>query len=269
MRGITLDYENAEIGIIGGTGIYDAEILEDVKDVEIYTPFGKTSSLIHVGYHKNRKIAYISRHGLKHQIPPHMIPFRANIWALKKLGIKRIISPSAVGSLREDYKPSEFVLIDQFIDKTKWRNDTFYEGGQVYHVSTADPFCQEMRAIFLKTAKEIKIPTHESGTYICIQGPRFSTRAESKLFRSWDADVIGMTLFPEVVLAREVELCYVSIAMITDYDVWADKPVSTSEVLNTMIKNKENFKKLITKTIPYIPKERLCLCKKTLNDALV
>jgi 5'-methylthioadenosine phosphorylase len=261
--------KDVEIGIIGGSGIYDPEILEDVKEVKVYTPFGQTSSLISVGYHKGRKVAFIPRHGPKHQIPPHKIPFKANIWALKELGVKRIISPSAVGSLREDYKPSEFVLVDQFIDRTKSRGDTFYDGGQVCHVSTADPFCPELRQIFLMTAKDTKINVHNEGTYICIQGPRFSTRAESKLFRTWGVDVIGMTLFPEVALAREAEICYISISMITDYDVWAEKPVSTNEILATMSNNVENFKKLVTETIPRIPKVRKCLCKDALKDAFI
>ena len=214
-------------------------------------------------------MAFIPRHGLRHQIPPHKIPFRANIWALKELGVKRIISPSAVGSLREVYKPSEFVLVDQFIDRTKCRDDTFFEDDQVCHVSTADPFCPELREALLSTAKKIEIPIHANGTYICIQGPRFSTRAESRLFRSWGVDVIGMTLYPEVVLAKEAEICYASIAMITDYDVWAEKPVSTSEILTTMSKNVENLKKLLSKTIPKVPKTRKCACKEALKDALV
>ena len=261
--------EDVELGIIGGSGIYEPGIFEDIEEVKIYTPFGRTSSTVSIGYFKNRKIAFIPRHGEGHQIPPHRIPFRANIWALKKLNVKRIISPSAVGSLREDYEPSEFVVVDQFIDRTKWRDDSFYQGGQVCHVSVADPFCPELRETFLRTAKELKIPIHERGTYVCIQGPRFSTRAESKLFRSWGVDVIGMTLYPEVVLAREVEICYVSIAMITDYDVWDEKPVSTHKIFNTMSKNVENFMKLVTTTIPRIPKERKCLCKEALKDALV
>lgn len=268
-NGIILTSERAEIGIIGGSGIYEAEILEDVKEIKIYTPFGSPSSLISIGYHRNKKVAFIPRHGLKHQIPPHMIPFRANIWALKALGVERIISPSAVGSLREDYKPSEFVLVDQFIDRTKWRGDTFYEGGQVCHVSTADPFCPELREVFLRNARKQNIPVHESGTYVCINGPRFSTRAESKLFRSWGVDVIGMTLFPEVALAREVEICYVSVAMITDFDVWAEKPVSTSEILETMAKNVRTFQKLITEAIPQIPEKRQCPCSESLKNALM
>jgi 5'-methylthioadenosine phosphorylase len=260
---------DVEIGIIGGTGVYDSGILEESTEEKIYTPFGRTSSPVTVGCYKGRKIAFIPRHGYGHQIPPHRIPFRANIWALKELGVKRIISPSAVGSLREDYKPSEFVITDQFIDRTKWRGDTFYEGGRVCHISAADPFCSELREIFFQSAKEMGIPTHGKGTYVCIQGPRFSTRAESKLFRSWGIDVIGMTLYPEVVLARETEICYVSVSMITDYDVWAEKPVTTEEIVRTMSKNAKNFKKLIMNTIPKIPEKRSCTCGYALRDSLL
>lgn len=260
---------DVEIGIIGGTGIYNPEMIDEVVEKKIYTPYGRTSDLIYVGYCKNVKIAFIPRHGRKHQIPPHNIPFRANIWAFKELGIKRIISASAVGSLREDYRPSEFVAIDQFIDHTKNREDTFYEGGQICHISTADPFCPELRNIFIETAKDLKLGIHNTGTYVCIQGPRFSTRAESELFRSWKADVIGMTLYPEVVLARETEICYVSVAMVTDYDVWAEKPVSNEEVIKTMSKNIKNFTQLITNSIPKIPKQRKCICKVALKNALV
>jgi len=261
--------KDVEIGIIGGSGIYDPQILEDIKEIKVYTPFGKTSSLLSVGYYKDRKIAFIPRHGYKHQIPPHRIPFRANIWALKELGVNRIIAPSAVGSLREDYRPSEFVIVDQFIDRTKCRVDTFYEGGQICHISVAEPFCPELRHVFINTAKENKIPVHEKGTYLCIQGPRFSTKAESTLFRSWDIDVIGMTLYPEIALSREVEICYVSVAMITDYDVWADKTVSTREILNTMSENVNKFKKLIIEAIPRILKVQQCPCSEASTDAFV
>lgn len=261
--------KDVELGIIGGTGIYDPAIFEDVKEVKVYTPFGKPSDLISVGFYKGRKIAFVPRHGKRHQIPPHRINFRANVWALKELGVKRIISPSAVGSLRDDYKPAEFVIVDQFIDRTKSREDTFYEGGQVCHISSADPFCPELRDIFIKSAKDMKLPCHEKGTYVCIQGPRFSTRAESRLFRSWGADVIGMTLYPECILARETEMCYVSVAMITDYDVWAEKPVSVEEIIQTMTRNVENFKKLVVKTIPKIPKQRSCPCGHALKEALL
>jgi len=261
--------KDVEIGIIGGTGIYEPGIISDVKEIKVYTPFGRTSDLISVGYYKDKKIAFIPRHGRRHQIPPHKIPSRANIWAFKELGVKRIISPGTVGSLREDYKPGEFVIVDQFIDRTRWREDTFYEGGQVCHISSADPFCPELRKIFVKSARSLKIPCHGEGTYVCIQGPRFSTRAESKLFRSWGADVVGMTLYPEVALAREVEICYVSIAMITDYDVWAERPVSTEEVIRTVEKNVENFRRLVVSTIPDIPRERHCPCGNALKDAFI
>lgn len=264
-----MNEKDVEIGIIGGTGVYDPEIIEDAKEMKIYTPFGRTSSPISIGYFKNKKVAFLSRHGHQHQIPPHRIPFRANIWAFKELGVKRIISPSAVGSLKEDYKPSEFVIVDQFIDRTKSRNDTFYEGGQVCHVSTADPFCPELKEIIFKTSQEIKVPTHKGGTYICIQGPRFSTRAESQLFRSWGVEVIGMTLYPEVVLAREAQICFVNLSMITDYDVWAEKPVSTEEIMKTMSLNLVNLKKVIMNTIPKIPKKRQCKCAFALNEALL
>lgn len=261
--------KRAEIGIIGGTGIYDPSMIRGLKEMKIYTPFGPTSDHVYVGNYHDRKIAFVPRHGKNHQIPPHKVPHRANIWALKELGVTRIISPGAVGSLREDYQPSEFVLVDQFIDRTKWRNDTFYEGGQVCHVSTADPFCPELRELFIKSAIHLKMVCHQRGTYVCIQGPRFSTIAESRLFRSWGADVIGMTLYPEVVLAKEMEICYISIAMITDYDVWTDKHVSTAEIMKTMEKNVENFKKIVVNTIPKIPKNRYCSCRNALKGALI
>ena len=260
---------DCEIGIIGGSGVYDPTMLEDVEETKVYTPYGRTSDLVSIGSFRGRRVAFIPRHGRRHQIPPHLVPYRANIWALKELGVQRVIAASAVGSLREDYKPSEFVIIDQFIDRTKWRGDTYYEGGQVCHVSMADPFCPELRATFIASAKQLGIPTHEAGTYVCIHGPRFSTRAESRLFRSWGVDVIGMTLFPEVALARELELCYVSISMITDYDVWAEKPVSADEIFKTMAGNIENFKRLVTDTIQKIPRTRHCECGSALRNAQV
>lgn len=259
---------DVEIGLIGGTGVYDPAIMEDVEEVKVYTPYGRPSDLLAVGSFAGRKIAFLPRHGRSHQIPPHKIPFRANLWAMKELGVRRVIAASAVGSLREDYKPADFVILDQFIDRTKDRGDTFYEGGQVCHISTADPFCPELRATVIAAAQALGLPTHATGTYVCIQGPRFSTRAESRLFRGWGADVIGMTLFPEVALAREVGMCYVSVAMVTDYDVWADKPVTAREVLQTMARNVTNFRNLITATLPQIPKERRCPCEAALEEAL-
>jgi 5'-methylthioadenosine phosphorylase len=260
---------DCEIGIIGGSGVYDSAILENVEETKVYTPWGRTSDLVSVGSFRGRRVAFISRHGRNHQIPPHMVPYRANLWALKELGVHRVIAASAVGSLREDYRPGEFVIVDQFIDRTKWRGDTFYEGGQVCHVSAADPFCPELRECFIKSATLLGVPSHDKGTYVCIHGPRFSTRAESKLFRSWGVDVIGMTLLPEAVLARELELCYASVSMVTDYDVWADHPVSTDEILKTMTGNVENFKRLVMDSIPRIPSARHCECDHALRNALV
>lgn len=266
---IEMERPSAEIGIIGGTGVYDPGILEDVREMKVYTPYGAPSDLITLGTYKGRRIAFIPRHGRGHQIPPHRINSRANIWVLKELGVKRIVASSAVGSLREDYRPGDFVLPDQFIDRTKGRPDTFYEGGQLCHISMADPFCPQLREFFLAFAERLGLRVHPTGTYVCIQGPRFSTRAESRLFRSWGADIIGMTLYPECVLAREAEICYVSVAMVTDYDVWAEKPVSTREIVETMRRNVENFKNLIMGAIPEIPMERTCNCGKALKEALI
>jgi len=261
--------ELAEIGVIGGTGVYDPEMLKGRREVKVHTPYGAPSDLITLGTIGGRRVAFLPRHGRGHVIPPHMINVRANIWALKELGVKQVVASSAVGSLREDYKPGEFVLTDQFIDRTKGRSDTFYDGGQVAHVSSADPVCPQLHAYFLKYAKKLRFPVHEKGTYVCIQGPRFSTRAESKLFRQWECDIVGMTLYPEVILARETEMCYVTVAMVTDYDVWAEKPVNATDVVDIMHKNADNFKRLVMGALPGMPKERTCGCGEALKYALM
>ena len=259
---------SAEIAIIGGTGIYDPELFKDREEIKIYTPYGATSDLISIGTYEGKKIAFLQRHGKGHVIPPHKINYRANIWALKKIGVKQIIASSAVGSLREDYKPGEFVLTNQFIDRTKARLDTFYEGGQICHISSADPICPNLHNYFSIYSQENNFPIHTKGTYVCIEGPRFSSRAESKLFRDWGCDIIGMTLYPEVILAREAEICYITISMITDYDVWAEKPVSAVEVIETMHSNATNFKKLIMGAIPNLPDCENCVCQYALKNAL-
>lgn len=261
--------ESVDIGIIGGTGVYDQENFEDIKEIKVYTPFGETSDLISIGVYKKIKVAFIPRHGKNHTIPPHKVNYRANVWALKQLGAKRIITSAAVGSLREDYGPGTFVIPDQFIDRTKKRLDTFYEGGQVCHISAADPFCEQLRPILIEAAKKQGLDVKEVGTYVCIEGPRFSTRAESRLFRLWKADIVGMTLYPECILAREAELCYVSISMVTDYDVWAESPVSTKEVIEKAKESNEKLKKLILETLPKIPKAHTCECGSALKDALM
>ena len=262
---------SADIGIIGGTGVYDPGLFSNRQEIKVHTPYGEPSDLVTIGEYANNKVAFIPRHGRGHRIPPHSINSRANIWALKQLGVKRIIAPSAVGSLQENFKPGDIVVPDQFVDFTKKRQYTFYDGGQVCHVSVADPFCSELRGIAIERSKNLGLSMHEAANYVCIEGPRFSTRAESKFFRDvMRADIIGMTLVPEVNLAREAEICYVSIASVTDYDVWADKPVSSAEIIETLSKNVEKTKKLLSDIVPLIPIARnKCVCGKALEGALL
>ncbi|GAH36917.1 unnamed protein product, partial [marine sediment metagenome] len=203
-----------DLAIIGGTGSYIS--LENVEEIKIYTPFGSTSAVITIGDFKGRKIAYIPRHGNDHSIPPHKINFRANIWALKKLGVKFIISPSAVGSLKKTHSKGKFILVDQYIDRTKKRTETFYEGGQLCHIEQSDPYCEYLNHLLFETGQEMNLNIQKGGVYICIEGPRFSTRAESKIFRQWGGDIVGMTTYPEVVLSAEKEICYCCVAMVTD-----------------------------------------------------
>jgi 5'-methylthioadenosine phosphorylase len=259
--------KKAEIGIFGGTGIYDSGLLKDSENVDIDTPYGKTSDSITIGSYKERKVAFMPRHGKKHTIPPHMINFQANIWAFKELGVKRIIAPSAVGSLKEEIHPGHFALPTQFLDFTKSRIGSFSKDGRVIHISVADPFCPELQKTVLNVANNQNITLHNNCTYVCIEGPRFSTKAESKFFRTTGADVIGMTLVPECQLAREAQMCYVSISTVTDYDVWADKPVTAKEVLETLAKNVELTKKMLSLLIEEIPKNRQCKCENALSEA--
>jgi 5'-methylthioadenosine phosphorylase len=253
--------------IIGGTGLEDPRFFKKIKEVKVRTPFGFPSTAIHITDFFGKKVAFLSRHGKKHQFPPHRVPQRANIWALKKIGIERIIGISAVGSLKKNFKPGDIVISDQFIDFAKKRDYTFYDKEAV-HVSLANPFCPELRKLFYKEAKKLKIPVHQDGTYCCIEGPRFSTRAESKFFRNF-TDVIGMTLVPEVILAREMEICYLNLAMTTDYDVWQPHPVNVEEVLETMKENIEKIKRLLIVAIPKIKDQRNCPCKEALKNAKV
>ena len=259
--------KDVEIGIFGGTGIYDSGLLEDAKEIDVDTPYGKPSDTITVGTFKGRKIAFLPRHGKKHTIPPHMINFRANIWAFKELGVTRIIAPSAVGSLKEELAPGHFVLPTQFLDFTKSRDGSFSEDGRVIHISVADPFCPELQSSITQVTNDLGIHIHKDCTYVCIEGPRFSTKAESKFYRSTGADIIGMTLVPECQLAREAQICYASISTVTDYDVWAEKPVTAKEVLETLSKNVEGTKKILTELIENIPKDRSCSCAKALDEA--
>ena len=256
-----------EIGIFGGTGIYDSGLLENPKEIQIDTPYGKPSDTITVGIFKGRKLAFLPRHGKKHTIPPHMINFRANIWAFKELGITRILAPSAVGSLKEKLEPGHFALPTQFLDFTKSRELSFSKEGRVIHISVAEPFCPELQSTILQIASNQNLKIHKDCTYVCIEGPRFSTKAESKFYRSMNADIIGMTLVPECQLAREAQMCYASISTVTDYDVWAEKPVTAKEVLETLSKNVERTKAILTDLIDKIPKTRSCNCSKALEEA--
>ena len=262
---------SADIGIIGGTGMYDPELFSAKREIKVHTPYGEASDLVTIGEYSGVKAAFVPRHGRGHRIPPHKINNRANIWALQHLGVQRIIAPSAVGSLKEAFRPGDISIPDQFIDFTKNRQYTFYDGGQVCHASLADPFCPELRDIAIDKINKLKYSLHSEGAYICIEGPRFSTRAESRFFRDvMKADIIGMTLVPEVNLAREAQICYLSIATITDYDVWANHPVTSAEIIDTLAKNVEKTKKVITELVATIPATRnKCTCSKALEGALV
>ena len=259
--------ETAEIGIFGGTGIYDSGLLKESKEITIDTPYGKTSDSITIGEFNGRKVAFMPRHGKKHTIPPHLINNRANISAFKELGVKRIIAPSAVGSLKDELEPGHFALPSQFIDFTKSRKGSFSEEGRVIHISVADPFCPELQNIVANVINDQDVVMHKDCTYVCIEGPRFSTKAESKFFRTTGADIIGMTLVPECQLAREAQICYMSISTVTDYDVWAEKPVTAKEVMETLSKNVEITKKILTVLIDKIPETKSCSCEKALEEA--
>ncbi len=259
----------AEIGIIGGTGVYDPKLLKNAHEVEVSTPFGVPSDAFTIGEMKGKFVAFLPRHGRKHTIRPTDVNSRANIFAFKKLGVERILAISTVGSLKEEYKPGDIAVVDQFIDRTTRREQSFYTQDKVCHVSVAEPMCPEMRRVLLAVAKSEKINAHSAATYVCIEGPRFSTKAESNLFRQWNADLVGMTLVPECVLARETELCYASISAVTDYDCWKDHAVSTEEIVTTMRANIEKIKTLIAGTIAKLPKERSCECKNSLKNAFV
>jgi len=256
-----------KIAIIGGTGLEDPRFFKKEREVKIKTPFGYPSAPIEIGNFLGKKVVFLARHGKKHRFPPHEVPQKANIFALKKLGIERIIGVCAVGSLKKNFRPGDIVICDQFIDFTKKREYSFYDKEAV-HVSLADPFCPELRNLFYKEAKKLKIPVHQKGTYFCIEGPRFSTRAESRFFRNF-ADVIGMTLIPEAILAREMEICYLSLATITDFDIWQPHPVNAEEVIKTTKENLEKIKKLLKSAIPKIKEKRTCPCKIALKNAKI
>lgn len=262
---VILTREMADIGVFGGSGFY--EFLTDVKEILIETPYGSPSDAVTIAEIANKKVAFLPRHGKKHQIPPHYINYRANLWAMKSLGITRIISPCAAGSLQTHVKPGEFVICDQFVDRTSQRKDTFYDGPITTHVSVADPYCPELREIAINSASELNISCHTKGTIVVINGPRFSTKSESDWYTQMGWEVINMTQYPEVILAREQDMCIVNISLITDYDcglVGDVPPVTHSEVIKVFTENNEKLKKLLYNMISKIPSEReKCDCKNT------
>jgi 5'-methylthioadenosine phosphorylase len=263
--------EEPFVGVIGGSGLYDIQGLSDVREVALATPFGRPSDAYVTGRLDGVRVAFLPRHGRGHVISPSELNFRANIWGFKQLGVTRILSLSAVGSMREDIHPGDFVVIDQFIDRTRHRADTFFTDGVVAHVMFADPVCAEMRRVLLDAARKIGVKAHDGGTYVNMEGPQFSTRAESKLYRSWNVDVIGMTNLQEAKLAREAEICYATIAMATDYDCWHEEheAVTVEAVLAVMHQNVGHAKQLIRAALPLVPGARACACGSALRFAIM
>ena len=254
-----------KIAIIGGTGVYDPKILSNVREEAITTPYGEVA--YRTGEYAAKKIVFLTRHGQDHSIAPHLINYRANIWALKKLGVENIISTTAVGSLNRAMEMGDFVFVDQFLDFTKNRAHTFYEGGArgVVHVDVTAPYCPSLRAHLSATAANLGLQTHAKGVYVCTEGPRYETPAEIAMFAKWGGDVVGMTNVPEVTLAREAEICYATISMVTNFAAGiSPTPLTHTEVLETMAANIENFKKLIMTTIGNIGASPDCACRRAL-----
>jgi 5'-methylthioadenosine phosphorylase len=260
------------IGIIGGSGLYKIEGIKKVKKVSVTTPFGKPSDKFTVGSLEGSEVVFLPRHGVGHRIPPSAINYRANIYAMKKLGVERIISVTACGSLKEEIKPLDFVVVDQFVDRTNHaREMTFFEPDIVAHVSFSDPVCKDLAGIIYDAAKELKVNVHGAGTYINMEGPQFSTKAESELYRQWGMDIIGMTNIAEAKLAREAEICYAALAAVTDYDCWreAEESVTIDMVIQNLQKNTENAKQILKLALPRIGWKRECACSQALKYAIV
>jgi len=249
-------YMTLRIGVIGGSGLYDLDGLTDVREETVETPFGKASDNFIIGKLGDVELVFLSRHGRGHRLNPSEVPYRANIWGMKKLGVTWIISVSAVGSLRENIAPRDVVVIDQFIDRTKARPATFFEGGVVGHVGFGEPICETLRGILLKASRQTasSVEVHDRGTYVCMEGPAFSTRAESNLYRSWGAQVIGMTNLPEAKLAREAEISYATLAMATDYDCWHEghDDVTVETVISHVVANVKLAKEIIRTAVPMV-----------------
>ncbi|ASJ02267.1 5'-methylthioadenosine phosphorylase [Thermococcus profundus] len=261
------------IAIIGGSGVYDPKLLQNVREETVKTPYGEVR--VKIGEYNGEEIAFLARHGEGHSVPPHKINYRANIWALYELGVERILSTSAVGSLNLEMKPGDFVVLDQLMDFTKTRHYTFYDGDEsphdrkfVAHVDFTDPYCPELRKAVINAAKELNFRYHPTGTYACMEGPRFETRAEIRALKILGADVVGMTQCPEAALARELEICYASVAIVTNFAAGiSTEKLTHKEVVDLMAQKGEEIKYLLMNAIKYIPKERRCPCKDALKGA--
>ncbi len=261
----------ARVGVIGGSGFYQMEGLTDVEEVHIATPYGDPSDAFVVGTLEGERVAFLPRHGVGHRFSPAELPVRANIWAMKQMGVESIISITAVGSLRRKLKPLHLVIPDQIIDRTRGRPSTFFGKGIVAHVGMADPFCPALSKALFQAAQGTDATVHRGGTLVVIEGPAFSTRAESELYRQWKADIIGMTALPEAKLAREAEICYAAVACVTDYDVWheSEEDVTVDLVLANLMKNVETSKQVVRGTIASLPDAGGCHCRDALQAALI
>lgn len=261
----------AEIGIFGGSGLYNMPGLERVREVRVATPFGKPSDAYVTGVLEGRSVAFLARHGRGHLLMPSEINYRANIYGLKKLGVTRIISVSAVGSLREDMRPLDVVLPSQFLDRTVGRASTFFGGGLVAHIGFSDPICPVVADVLEQATKSSSVNCHRGGTYVCMEGPAFSTKAESSTYRAWGMDVIGMTNLQEAKLAREAEICYATLAMVTDYDCWHPDhdAVTVTQIIDYLNRNVQNAQKIIRAAVRRMPKERTCKCGSALAHAII
>ncbi len=260
----------AKIGVIGGSGLYKIDGLTDIEEVNTDTPFGKPSAPITIGRLEGVGIAFLPRHGKGHHISPTEVPYRANVYALKSLGVERIIAINTVGSFKQEIKPGDLVIPDQIIDRTRSRVNSFFNQGIVVHIPFAESFCPVLSQIVFDAAKETGASVHPKGTYVAMEGPAFSTKAESRLYRSWGADIIGMTALPEAKLAREAEICYAIIAGVTDYDSWQEKsqPITVDVILNILRQNTDTIKKIIKLAVARIPEQRDCSCAIALKDAI-
>lgn len=263
--------KKAEIGVIGGSGLYHMPGFEAHEEVRLMTPYGEPSDAYIVGQLEGKDVAFLARHGRGHRISPSELNFRANIFGMKMLGVERILSLSAVGSLKEEHAPLDFVIPDQYFDRTRGRASTFFTDGIVAHISFADPVCPQLSGLVHRSARQVGINSKHGGTYLCMEGPAFSTRAESNVYRSWGMDVIGMTNLQEAKLAREAEVCYVSIAMVTDYDCWHEEhdAVTVDQIIGNLNKNAENAAKLVRHVVAGMPEARSCKCGSSLKHAII